>query len=221
MTDLDINHCSKINSLTTCKFHIYYFQVTFLGVASPLSTVIIDSFRYIPPQYEDDCLVYEEDFVTTAPLTTPEPEPEECITYDFETNFDELFGNHRGLCTGFTKWKLDNYTTLDIDTPSSESHQFISPQSQISCVSSFTFEAIENGVVEVNVYMESGSQSDQIAVLVNEIANEKNDVVTGSAVLTPLHEDYVDGWHILRIVLSGDATYNAYVSYYFFRRLIR
>ena len=183
--------------------------MTFLGVAAPDSKVIIDSFRYIPPLYDDDCHVYDGEFVTTKPEVT---EPEKCIAYNFETDFEALFDSNRGLCTGFTRWNLNQYSSSPIGQPSSESLQFISPQNYISCVSSFPFEANNNGVVEVNVYIEAADMTDQISVLVNKIEDETNDIVIGSAGVSPLVADYTDGWHVLKIDLSTHGPVKGYVS---------
>lgn len=190
--------------------------MTFLGVASAGSKVIIDSFRYIPPLYDDDCHVYDGEFVTSSPVKPEAIESEDCIAYNFESDFEALFDNDRGLCTGFTRWQLNKYTTLPIDHPSSESLKFISPQEYISCVSSFPFEASNGGVVEVNIYMEAAELTDQITVLVNKIADEASDMVIGSAGVSPLVSNYADGWHVLKIVLSGSDTFNGYVSSYFY-----
>lgn len=185
--------------------------MSFLGVASKESTVIIDSYRYVPPQYDNDCNVYDGEFVTSSPPVRPEP-PESCIAYNFETNFDTLFNSEIGVCSGFSKWDLNYYITLPVDHPSEESFQFIAPQFSISCVSSFSFNAEAGGVVEVNVFMESQSNTDQVAVLVNKVADDDTNVVIGSTVLTPLNENYADGWHVLRVPLSGSGQFNVFVS---------
>nr|XP_021181869.2 uncharacterized protein LOC110370405 [Helicoverpa armigera] len=204
-------HVLRIDLFGTGIFSGY---VSFLGVASPGSKVIIDSFRYIPPSFDEDCHVYDGDFVTSSPIETPEQaESEPCVSYNFETEFDVLFNSDRGLCTGFTQWDLNKYSTLPIEQPSSESLKFITPQAEISCISSFPFEVTAGGIVEVNVYMESGSNSDQIAVLVSKIEDEANDVVIGSSVLTPLDGTYTDGWQSLKIQLLGVGTFKAYVSF--------
>ncbi|KAJ8714681.1 hypothetical protein PYW07_002906 [Mythimna separata] len=203
-------HVLRINLFGTGIFSGY---VTFLGVASPGSKVIIDSFRYIPPLYEDDCHVYDGDFVTSSPVEPEPTESEECVAYNFESDFEELFDSDRGLCTGFSRWKLDQYTSLPIDHTSSESLQFISPQEFISCISSFPFEASNGGVVEVNVYIQSAVPNDQITVLVNKIVDEASDVVIGSAGVSPLSSNYAEGWQVLRIVLSASGTFNGYISF--------
>lgn len=184
-----------------------------MGVATPGATVLVDSFRYIPPAFEENCYVYDDNFVLPTPAPQLEPEPAACVTYDFEEKFEEAFNSDRGLCTGFAEWTVGTYAEIPVDTPISDSYQFISPQSHISCISSFPFDIEAGGILEVNVYMESLSDSDQVAVLANHILDENNDAVTGSVVLTPLRDDYVDGWHVLRIDLSGENTYQGYVSF--------
>ncbi|CAH0588162.1 unnamed protein product [Chrysodeixis includens] len=200
----------KIKLFGTEVFNGY---ITFLGVASPGSTVIIDSFRYIPPKYDDDCHIYDGALVTQNP-TTPEPLPtKDCLSYDFESRYDELFKSERGFCTSFTKWNLGSYSSSPIDAPSAFSQQFISPNADISCVSSVAFDAVSDGIVEVNVYMESAADFDQVTVLVNKIEDENHDVVTGSTLLTPTRDDYVDGWHTLKISLLGHGSYKGYISF--------
>ncbi|CAH0687692.1 unnamed protein product [Spodoptera exigua] len=191
---------------------IFSGYVSFLGVAAKESTVIIDSFRYIPPQYDNECNVYDGEFVTSSPPVRPEP-PESCVAYNFETDFETLFTSDSGVCTGFSKWDLYNYITVPVNHPSEESFQFIAPQSSISCISSFSFNAEAGGVVEVNVYMDSKTNTDQIAVLVNKIADDNTDVVIGSTVLTPLNDNYADGWHVLRVTLSGNGKFNVFISF--------
>ncbi|MBN4724491.1 hypothetical protein H4F31_24160, partial [Escherichia coli] len=45
--------------------------VMFMGMASSSSTVLIDSFRYIPPGMdESDCELYESVFESTTEITT-------------------------------------------------------------------------------------------------------------------------------------------------------
>lgn len=136
----------------------------------------------------------------------------DCLSYNFESRYDELFKSERGFCTSFSKWNLGSYSSLPIGPPSAFSQQFISPKPDISCVSSVAFDAVTDGIVEVNVYMKSAAESDQITVLVNKIEDENHDVVTGSTLLTPLHDDYVDGWHTLKITLFGHGSYKGYVS---------
>lgn len=212
LTPLNVNyvdgwHVLKIDLFGTGVFDGY---VTFLGIAAPGSTIIVDSFKYIPPMYEDSCYLYDENFV--APTAPPQLEAE-CVTYNFENNFNELFNDERGFCTSFSEWNLNEYVSISLDSPNSDSQNFISPQAQISCTSSFNFNVVAGGTIEVNVYMEARSSSDQIAIIVNQILDDNNDAVTGSFVLSPLLNDYVDGWQVLTIDLAGGSSYTAYISF--------
>lgn len=137
---------------------------------------------------------------------------ENCVTYDFGTNFQNTFNHGTSICNGMASWELRNYSESNVESPHSDSDSFISPGENLSCVSSYTFEMRSTGVLEVHVYMESVSQRDQIVVLTNEINDDGVDAVTGSFMLTPLNVNYVDGWHVLRINLIGSGNFNGYVS---------
>lgn len=66
--------------------------------------------------------------------------------------------------------------------------------------------------MEVNVYIESADMSDQITVLVNQIEDEANDNVIADAGVSPLVENYADGWHVLRVVIPTRGRFKGYVS---------
>lgn len=137
---------------------------------------------------------------------------ENCVTYDFGSNFYDSFNNGNSLCEGMASWKLGNYSSLGVNRPNEETDLFISPDENLSCVSSYGFEMRSTGIVEVYVYMESTSQRDQIVVLANEVSSSGNNVVTGTAMLTPLSTNYFNGWHVLRINLFGTGIFSGYVS---------
>lgn len=138
---------------------------------------------------------------------------ENCVKYDFESNFDNSFNNGNPVCAGMAAWSMGNYSTINIQSPNEETDLFITPDDSLSCVSSYVFEMRSTGFVEVYVYMESTSQQDQIIVLANEVSSSGNTVVTGTAILTPLNTNYFNGWHVLRIDLFGTEIFNGYVSF--------
>lgn len=140
---------------------------------------------------------------------------ENCVTYDFGSNFDDSFNNGNSLCTGMATWQVGSYSTLNVPSPNNETDMFITPDGTLSCVSSYGFEMRSGGIVEVYVYMESTSQRDQIVVLANEVSNSGNNVVTGTAMLTPLSNNYFNGWHVLRINLYGTGIFSGFVSFIF------
>ena len=141
---------------------------------------------------------------------------ENCVTYDFGSNFYDSFNNGNPLCSGMATWSMGNYSIGNIQSPNDKTDLFITPAETLSCVSSYGFEMRSTGIVEVYVYMESTSQQDQIIVLANEVSSSGNNVVTGTAVLTPLNTNYFNGWHVLRINLFGTGIFSGYVSFFLF-----
>lgn len=137
---------------------------------------------------------------------------ETCVTYDFGANFESTFNNGTSVCNGMATWTLGDYSSFDIESLHPETEMFIKPDEILSCVSSYSFEMMSNGTLEAYVYMESTSPGDQIVVLANEISTSGRNVVTGTAMLTPLSATYFNGWHVLRINLFGTGIFNGYVS---------
>lgn len=137
---------------------------------------------------------------------------EKCITYNFEENFDNLFTNEKGVCINMMVWDIKNYQSISVPSPHPSSTMFITPKEALSCVSSFTFSATSGGAVEAHIYMESESPMDQISFVVNEIIPGGNDGAVGTTLLSSMNPNFSNGWHILRVTLTGRGTFNAYVS---------
>lgn len=137
---------------------------------------------------------------------------DECVSYDFEDDFDDLFTSGVGVCIGMVTWNIAAYRSLPLESPHPSSTQFISPSEQLSCVSSYRFTMTSGGTVEANIYMDSLSTMDQVSFVVNEIVPGGNDAAVGTIVLSSLDPNFVNGWHTLRVTLTGRGTYNAFVS---------
>ncbi|CAK1580860.1 unnamed protein product [Parnassius mnemosyne] len=136
----------------------------------------------------------------------------DCVTYSFEENFESLFAKEKGICNAMEMWDIGNYSSIPIDSPHPLSTTFISPNTLLSCVSSFTFLMSAGGVFEVNLFMDPASQTDQISLVVNEVVSGGADASVGNTAITPMNPTFEIGWHALRITLSGSGTYEGYVS---------
>jgi hypothetical protein len=131
---------------------------------------------------------------------------DECVTYDFEQDFDDLFTFDNGVCNGMAPWKIQQYE--GVSNPYNMSSQFMSPTEgeMFSCVSSFAFPVHRNGLFEINVYMEPGSNLSQLSIIVQ---STKGGTIN-NLVHTPMSPDFVPGWTALQLKVPGD--FNAYVS---------
>lgn len=145
---------------------------------------------------------------------------ENCVTYDFGGNFHRTFNNGNPMCEGMASWSVGNYSSIHVPSPHQDSDQFITPSNVLSCMSSYGFEMQASGTLEVNVYMESTTQQDQLVVLVNEFSTSSKNVVTGTAILTPLSNNYVNGWQSVKIKLYGTDVFSGYVSYFYNYRVL-
>lgn len=136
-----------------------------------------------------------------------------CVRYNFEDGYADRFTNNFGLCISYPMWTLENYKDIEKIPPHRLSEKFISPGSQLSCVTSFLFDATEAGMIEINAYMETSGTSDQLSIMANErtAGSDVGHVWLGPAV-TP---NFVSGWHMLQIKMTGSGNYTAYVSILF------
>ncbi|XP_048484393.1 uncharacterized protein LOC105398412 [Plutella xylostella] len=139
---------------------------------------------------------------------------QECVTYNFEENFDEFFsscGDNNEL------WSTGFYEDLGIESPHPLSTTFIKPgQNGLSCVSSDTFPVRADGKFEIQAYMKSASINDQIIVIVYGEQEEENDATLGVAVLSAAVDgESGDGFYNFEVnwSVSGDKMYNGYVKF--------
>ncbi|KPJ16517.1 hypothetical protein RR48_08108 [Papilio machaon] len=137
---------------------------------------------------------------------------EECVVYTFEDDFDDLFSNEKGVCQGMRMWQLGYYSSISLERPHPLSTTFISPEFLLSCVSSFTFPMSGLGTIEVNLYMDPVSNSDQISVVVHEVVPGSTATVVGNRGISAMAPDFEKGWHSIRIPLTGSGTFDGYVS---------
>lgn len=137
---------------------------------------------------------------------------EDCVVYTFEDDFENLFSNEIGVCRGMKMWQLGYYSSIYLDSPHVLSNKFISPDYLLSCVSSFTFAMSGMGTVEVNLYMDPASNSDQISIVVHEVVPGSTATVVGNRGISAMAPDFVVGWHSIRIPLIGSGTFQGYVS---------
>ncbi|KAM3959909.1 uncharacterized protein ACR2FA_006051 [Aphomia sociella] len=168
-------------------------------------TLLVDSFRYIPPTLNaDQCNIYD-DVPTTDPNTTPESttteEPElaekGCISYDFEDGLNTFITDHE-VCSdseSFGNWTLGLYDSISIPQPHPHSNSFITPAvtSPLSaCISSLVFGMEAGGTVEVNVYIQPEDASNIInAFIIGPFAK--------TSVLASVTARYSTGWTTIQL----------------------
>lgn len=221
-----------------------YLQIVLIGSATIRSTILVDSFRYIAPGTDvDRCIIYEEEVTTEEieEITTEEPiditteEPEEntseelensseepdqgleteCVVYEFGTDFDIKF-NRNGLCRFMLEWALIDTTTGSVENfhPNSKSH--ISAGSFPSCTSSFNFNMTGDGVIEVNIYMESSSLTadDHVDVIVYKTDKYDSSTIIEEAVYDPTHQNFLNSqWYKLEIPLRANFDTTSFTGY--------
>lgn len=132
--------------------------------------------------------------------------------YDFEQGFEDMFNNDMSLCSGMVMWSVGKYENLGIVSPYTNSTKYIYPRTTLSCTSSFIFQVRSSGVVEVNIFMEPESPSDQIAIFMHRVIPNSNHPVVGSFMTIASGSNFVRGWRTAEIILSGSDSYDAYVS---------
>lgn len=179
--------------------------------------MLIDSFRYIPPSLSrEECKIYEDEvFESTTELpetVAPIGTGEECITYNFESDFDISFDTDNVLCNGYSSWHLGDYYSLAIESIDPESKTFIAPNETSSCISSFIFRMIPGGTVEVNVFMKSASNLDYIIVLAKKSVPDGVDTVAGFQLYYGTNANFVEGWNVLKVTVNDFSIFNGYVS---------
>ncbi|XP_034833587.2 uncharacterized protein [Maniola hyperantus] len=190
--------------------------ITFHAMSmSPNPIIWIDSFRYVGPSSDkDSCVIYEDESSTQAPTTTTTEAPtEDCVTVDFENNFEDNFTNNNIECTGFSTWEIKQYSSVNIDSPHPESTSFIVPQQGFSCVSSFMFPMTTGGMLEVNLYMKATSELDQLIVTVFQSIVGGNGNTIGSVSHTNMSSEFVPGWQTLNMIIDGPATFDGFVMF--------
>ncbi|XP_037292403.1 uncharacterized protein LOC119188652 [Manduca sexta] len=165
----------------------------------------------------------EEELTTYDPTTDSEPnyqttnspivETEKCVTYNFEKDFDKLFTHNHELCGNFDIWELSNYSSNGIDTINAKGNSYLSPSEDLSCISAFPIRMSPNGLVEVNVYIETASKLDYIIVLVKNVVVGSVDTVAGSIIYEPDVASFVEGWNVLRINVVNLRSFDGYLIF--------
>ncbi|XP_045775579.1 uncharacterized protein LOC123874350 isoform X1 [Maniola jurtina] len=181
--------------------------VTFNAISrSPNPIIWIDSFRYIGPSSDkDSCVIYEGES-DEAPI-------EDCVTEDFEDNFEDTFTSNNTECTGFFAWDIKQYASVDISSPHPESRSFIVPQLGFGCVSSFKFPMATGGRLQVNLYMMSTSLVDQLFITVFQSIVGGNDITIGRVFHSNMSPEFVPGWQTLNMTVDGPARFDGYVMF--------
>lgn len=188
-------------------------QIVLIGSATTGSTVLIDSFRYIPASTENDfCKIYEDSVTTTEPDLILETE---CIAYDFGADFETKF-NRNGLCRFMLEWTWTDTLTSNGGYIYSNSISHISAGNFPSCTSSFNFNMMTGGVIEINVYIASSSltDNDHVDVIVYRTGDDGSSTIIEETVYSPLHESFVNNeWYNLKLDLQSSTTlFTGYVS---------
>lgn len=137
---------------------------------------------------------------------------DDCVTYNFENDYEDLFRNDFGVCIPMPMtWSLGTYSSISVENPNSDSNNFIRPASSMSCVTSFTFPMTFGGIIEVNFYIQPAVMSDTLTILVN-IATSGNHPTINTYVMTPALPNFLPGWHVARIQLTSAGSFTGYVS---------
>ena len=139
---------------------------------------------------------------------------DKCVTYTFEEDFDEWPTHEQGSadCKNMPDWILRKYSDFDLSHENEGSMFFITPQTDLSCVSSFIFTMNYNGTIEAKIYMAPTDIFDQIIILVYMLDSD-GDRVTGQVFNMAVDPNFEEGWITLRETLTGSAKYEGYVSF--------
>lgn len=137
---------------------------------------------------------------------------EDCLTYSLEDGFNNTISNEVGLCIGFSNWIVGTYEEGPIDPPNSFTTKYIYPDINASCASSYFLSLEAAGTVEVNLYIDPHSVTDQVSILINQIVPDGNDAVVGSSFILASQSNLQRGWRSERVSLTGSGSYVGYVS---------
>lgn len=197
----------------------FLFQISFAGRASANSILLVDSFRFISPSTNEElCDIYNDnqnEISTSTTVAQPEPTTQttptedECITYNFENDVQELLTNNYDVCNGNALWSIGSYASSPINSPNPSSHTFISPTASYSCVTSFPFPVTSGGIIEVNIYLALVASSDRLTILVHQ---ESNGRTVGNYIVAGSNTDSAGRWLTAHINVYGTGNFNAYVS---------
>ncbi|XP_046966606.1 cell wall protein DAN4-like [Vanessa cardui] len=137
----------------------------------------------------------------------------DCVVFNFEDNSFDDFTNHTQICRDLPMWDLGRYDDLKMDSPHENSTLYISPKSQLSCVTSLLFPIRAGGTLEVNLYLELNTHFDFIFVLVYRTMPNANDVVVAIVTLSAADFSLTRGWQTVRVSPFGFGVYNGYVTF--------
>lgn len=137
---------------------------------------------------------------------------DDCVTYNFEDDFESQFNPNTGQCAASTRfWTLNSYSS-SVQAPNNLSSVFISPEvaTEFSCTASFEFSMTIGGFIEMNVFTENAQMTDQITALVLAVSGG----TLGTLIFSPLDPSFVSGWQTLRIdlALPAGVLLDGYVS---------
>ncbi|XP_046966605.1 uncharacterized protein PB18E9.04c-like isoform X2 [Vanessa cardui] len=134
---------------------------------------------------------------------------DDCVVFNFEDDSLDDFTNDFGVCVGRSMWDLRRYDDLPLDAPHENSTIYISPESELSCMSSTTFPITEGGTLDIKLYMEPTANSDQIIILVFQ--SEPLGVIT-SYVLSAMDSSLTRGWQVVKLPVGGPSVYDGFIT---------
>ncbi|XP_052758724.1 mucin-22-like [Galleria mellonella] len=218
----DLNRGWNVINITLDGSATFRGYVAFLGKAVPNSILLVDSFRYIPPQYlseEDYCEFYEDDAssTTTTVTTTTESTSSEstCYVDSFEDTSNTLASNV-GVCSGLPNWSFGKYSQINVDSLHENSFSYIFPPSVsigFACILTSTFHMATRGVLQFNVFAQPTASTDLIRVVAYEGESESADRNVVGQVSVNSNSDLNRGWNVINITLDGSATFRGYVAF--------
>lgn len=153
-------------------------------------------------------------FVSSVHQTLAKPRDgacDECVNYNFESDFEDLFTNE-GLCVGLSTWTQSTYSTIDVTSPHEYAETFIMPGTDLSCVTSFPFSMTSGGTINVNLFISDTNASNMIQVLAEQITATGNNPTMGFGSTSPIDANFVMGWQTLTFTLIGSDTFEGRVS---------
>ncbi|CAH2228659.1 jg1500, partial [Pararge aegeria aegeria] len=135
---------------------------------------------------------------------------QDCVIENFEYNYESDFNNNYGSCSGYLRWSIKQYSSLQysIKSPHLGSTRFVTVQSPLRCISSFNFTMTGGGTIEVNRYMTTRHYENEMSVLVFRIAD------AGTVEIVAEHHsfmiDFVPGWQTLTLSIPGLSSFTGY-----------